>query len=234
MASLLFVLRRARRHWQLLLTLGLGVILATALMASGPLLAETVLEMGLHLTFQSSGVTDSNLRLTATAPVDEVDAQTLDAEVRRLVAATVGKHLDRTIRLAQSPWMFPWLDGVLATDQRLNLRAYEGIEDRLDYVAGGWPGQPSAEPAVIPVVVGDAMARALVLRVGQRLPLSLNPSNAEPDAWLEIAGIVRPHDPLDPYWFAEYSPLTPESPAPVHDDENGRYPVPIPGQWKEF
>ena len=37
------------------------------------------------------------------------------------------------------------------------------------------------------------------------------------------------------FQFCDYvDELTPESPAPVHDDENGRYPVPIPGQWKEF
>ncbi len=28
--------------------------------------------------------------------------------------------------------------------------------------------------------------------------------------------------------------FTPESPAPVHADAQGRYPVPIPGQWKEI
>ena len=25
-----------------------------------------------------------------------------------------------------------------------------------------------------------------------------------------------------------------DSPAPVHDDENGRYPAPVPGQWSEI
>ncbi|MFN2226573.1 MAG: FtsX-like permease family protein, partial [Anaerolineae bacterium] len=216
MASLLFVLRRARRHWQLLLTLSLGVILATGLMASGPLLAETVVEMGLHLTFQSSDVPESNLRLVTTAAVDQIDSAALDGEVRDLLGAALGKHLDRTIRSAQSPWVFPWLDGEPAADQRLNLRAYEGIKDHLEYVAGEWPAESAmesgaeadAEPVVVPVVVGEAMARALVLRVGQRLPLSLRPGGAEPDAWLEVAGIARPRDPLEAYWFGRYSPLT--------------------------
>ena len=37
------------------------------------------------------------------------------------------------------------------------------------------------------------------------------------------------------FQFCDYvDDLTPDSPAPVHDDKNGRYPVPIPGQWKEF
>jgi hypothetical protein len=217
-ASLLFVLRRARRHWQLLLTLSLGAILATALLASGPLLAETVVEMGLHLTFQSSGVPEANLRLATTAAVGEVDSRALDAEVRDLLRATLGKHLDRTIWSAQSPWAYscmpgayPWDQGEPATDQRVNLRAYEDIGDHLEYVAGGWPAEAGSEPGVVRVVVGEAMARALVLRVGQRLPLSLEPGSAQPDAWLEVAGIVRPQDPLDAYWFGGHSPLTSQS-----------------------
>jgi hypothetical protein len=37
------------------------------------------------------------------------------------------------------------------------------------------------------------------------------------------------------FFFCDYvDQLTPDSPAPVHDDEQGQYPVPIPGRWKEF
>jgi predicted dehydrogenase len=37
------------------------------------------------------------------------------------------------------------------------------------------------------------------------------------------------------FQFCDYvDQLTPESAAPVVDDQEGRYPVPIPGQWKEY
>ena len=37
------------------------------------------------------------------------------------------------------------------------------------------------------------------------------------------------------YQFCDYlADLTPESPAPVETDDEGRFPVPIPGMWKEF
>ncbi len=37
------------------------------------------------------------------------------------------------------------------------------------------------------------------------------------------------------FQFCDYvDDMTPNSPAPVHDDKDGRYPVPIPGKWKEF
>ena len=208
MTSLPFILRRARRHWQILLTLSLGVILATALLASGPLLVNTVIEMGLQLTFQSSSVTETNLRLTTAAQADPAGFHALDDEIRALLRSTLAEHLDGVVWSAQSAWIFPWLGGEPTTDQRITLRAYQGLEDHVEYVAGGWPAEAAGEPGVIRAVTSDAMARSLVLRVGDRLPLSLDPSSAQPHAWIEVAGIVRPKDPLDPYWFGEFSPLT--------------------------
>ena len=35
--------------------------------------------------------------------------------------------------------------------------------------------------------------------------------------------------------FCDYKDdLSPESPAPVEANEEGQFPVPIPGQWQEF
>ncbi len=36
------------------------------------------------------------------------------------------------------------------------------------------------------------------------------------------------------HFFSDYANLTPESPAPVHANDQGRYPVPVPGKWKEM
>jgi ABC-type antimicrobial peptide transport system permease subunit len=107
----------------------------------------------------------------------------------------------------------------LAADQRVDLCSYEGIQDRVEYVAGEWPGETSGEPIgfaqgrpdVIRAVISDGMARSFVLRVGDRLPLSFKQNSAEPDVWIEVAGIVRPKNPRDPYWFGESSPLTSQS-----------------------
>jgi len=214
-----FILRRARHHWQILLTLSLGVILTlslgviltTALLSSGPLLVDAVVEMGLYLTLSSADVETANLRITTQAPVDQAGFQTLDDEIKAQLQAALGQHLDRVVRTAGSEWMFPWVDGQPATGQRVNLRFYEGIQDHVEYVAGGWPDEPSDSPDVIRAVISDGMARSFVLRVGDRLPLSLRQNSAEPDVWIEVAGIVRPQNPRDPYWFGEFSPLTSQS-----------------------
>jgi hypothetical protein len=213
-----FILQRARRHWQLLLTLSLGVVLTTALLASGPLLVDSVVEMGLYRTLESSGA-EGNLRLAATARVDQAGFQTLDREIQVLLRTALGKHLDRVAWSVESPWMFRWAGGRLY--EQVNLRYYDGIQDRVEYVAGGWPGKASVDPNVIRAVISDGMARSFALHVGDRLPLGLAQSSAVPTVWIEVAGIVRPQDPLDPYWFGEFSPLTTQG-------QSGQYSVIVP------
>ncbi len=215
MTFLLFILRRARRHWPIMLTLGLGVLLTTSLLASGPLLVDTVIEMGLCLTFANSGATGGNLRLTTTSiQGDQIASQALDGEIQSLLQTALGEHVERVVRSAESIRMFPWTDGQVATDQRVNLRFYEGLQDHVEYVTGEWPEQASDEPIdfaqgrpnVIRAIVSDGMARSFVLRVGERLPPSYKSHSAEPDVWIEVAGIVRPRNPRDPYWFGEFGP----------------------------
>ena len=208
MAFLPFVLRRAGRQWQLLVTLVLGTVLATALMASGPLLVHRVTEMGLHLTLQSSGVADGNLRLTASGGTDQTDFLALDSELQTLLRSALGEHLGSVTRSAQSGWTFPWAGDQLVTNQRVNLRFYEGIQDRVEYVAGRWPETASGDVNVIRAVVSEGMVRSFALRVGDRIPVSLSQNSTEPNAWIEVTGVVRPQNPRDPYWFGEFSPLT--------------------------
>ncbi len=220
MAFLPFILRRARRHWQILLALSLGVVLTTALLASGPLLVDAVVEIGLYRTLESSGATGGNLRLTTTARVDQSGFQTLDREIQILLRAALDEHLDRVVWSAESQWMFLRTSDHLG--ERVNLRYYDGIQDHVEYVAGEWPGNASVDPNVIRAVIGYGMARSFALRVGDRLPLSLAQNSTVPTAWIEVAGIVRPRDPLDPYWFGEFSPLTDQG-------QSGQYSVIMPG-----
>ncbi|MBI5035405.1 MAG: ABC transporter permease [Chloroflexi bacterium] len=206
-----FILRRATRHWQILLTLSLGVVLTTALLASGPLLVDAVIEMGLYRTLQSSGAVESNLRLTTNARVDQAGFQNLNRDIQTLMRNAVGEHLDRIAWLAESPSMLIWTGSRVT--ERIVFRSYDGFQDRVEYVAGEWLQRPSDDPQVIRVVVGDGMARSFGLRVGDRLPLSQAENSAVPTVWIEVVGIVRPRDPLDPYWFGEFNPLSTNQPG---------------------
>ncbi|MGD8245496.1 MAG: hypothetical protein PVI63_09920, partial [Anaerolineae bacterium] len=229
MAFLPFILKRARRHWQLLLTLSLGVMMATALLASGPLLVDAVVELGLTLTLRSSSVGDANLRLTTSREVDRLNVKAFkafDSEIKALLSSSLGRHLELVTLSAESQWMFPWVGGRLAEDQRVKLCFYEGTQDHVEYVAGAWPGEPTDDTAVVRAVISDGMARAFALRAGDRLPLSLKEDGDLPDIWIEVAGVVQPRNPRDPYWFGELSPLTARS----SDEWLGEYSVVVPAE----
>jgi hypothetical protein len=202
-----FILSRARRHWGTLLALSLGVVLATALLSSAPLLVDAVIDLGLKQTLSGAAVAEGNLRLTAHAEVDQAGFQALDGDITGLLRSTLGDHLGPVTPSAGSGWTFPWLSGQQLADQRVNLLFYEGIQEHLAYLGGEWPGEPSGEPNVVRAVVSDEMARAFALRPGDRLPVSFQGESAGPDAWIEVTGVVQPRDPRDPFWFGEFNPL---------------------------
>jgi hypothetical protein len=211
MAFLPFILRRATRHWQILLTLGLGVILSTALLTSSPLLVDTVVEFGLRHTLQNSEPADSHLRLSTRIETDQARYQALDAQVQARLQERLGAHLNQTIRLVDSPKMFPWVEGQLVADQRIGLSTYEGIAEHVEFIEGGWPGAAPGGPNVVPAVIPEEMALTYVLRVGDRLPLSFKPESEAVEAWIEVTGIARPQHPRDPYWFGDLSPMLSQS-----------------------
>jgi ABC-type lipoprotein release transport system permease subunit len=211
MTFLPFILRRATRHWQILLTLSLGVILATALLVSGPLLVDEVIELGLQRTLQSAAPLDGHLRLTAQTTMDQAGYAALDAQINGVFQERLGAHLGQVVRATCSNWTFPWVAGQLVADQRVNLCAYQDIVNHAEVIAGAWPAAPATEPNVIPAVIGEEMAQLYTLRVGDRLPLSFQQQDDQPRAWIEVTGIVWPQNPRDPYWFGEFSPLATQS-----------------------
>jgi hypothetical protein len=105
-----FVIRRATRHWQILLTLSLGVLLSTALLATTPLLVNTVVEFGLRRTLLSADPLAGNLRLKAFGKVGVSEYQALNEEIRALLAARLGRQVNQVIPSAGARWLFPWLD----------------------------------------------------------------------------------------------------------------------------
>ncbi len=211
MAIVHYLVRRAARHWHLFLTVSLGVILATALLASAPLLVDTVTEFALRHKLQSSEVLDANLRLRRHAPSEEEVVRTVDAQVRAMVDRHLGDKVNQIVLAMGSYWMIPWIGGEPLVKERVNLRLYEGIEERVELVAGTWSSETELKRGVFPAVIGDGMAEAYDLQVDELLPLSYESNRQEPTRWLRVTGIARPRDPTDLYWFGAYSPLRAQS-----------------------
>jgi ABC-type lipoprotein release transport system permease subunit len=226
MNLLAFILHRSKRHWQVLVPLILGVIIATSLLASGPMLVDTIMDFAMAYKLRNADPLDGNIRLTTYIASDVAVYQDVDKQVRNLVNDELGPYVNQVISSVGSNWTFPWLNGQIVTDQRVNLSFYEGIQDQVELTAGKWPSVQPPTNGVVPAAISEAMASAYTLQVGDRLPISLKNSENTPSLWIQVEAIIRPKNPRLPYWFGEFSPLRPQS------DQNwtAQYSVIIPAR----
>ena len=206
-----FILRRAARHWQILLTLSLGVLLSTAMLASSPILVNTVVEFGLRRTLLAADSATSDLRLKAFGRLDANKYAELDGQVQQIVNGRINAFIDQTVPVLGSRWFHPWQEGTLLSEERVNFRTY-GLDDSdirqyVNFVAGEWPAESQPAPGVVVVVIGQEMASAYSLQVGDTLPVSVARDGETPEFSLQISGIIQPIDGGDPYWFGAASPM---------------------------
>ncbi len=210
-----FLVRRIRRHWQILLTLSLGVFLSTSLLASSPILVNTVVEFGLRRTLIAADPLSSNLRLKTFGRVDESSYPELDSQTQSHLRPRLQNHMIQVIPTAGTRWLFPWVDEQPVSDQRVNIRFYGRNEtDIVRYVnlaSGAWPSAPDQSADRLPAVISEEFAQAYDLAVGDLLPLSFTRQESSPNFWLEISGIIQPIDPRDSYWFGGLTPLHAQS-----------------------
>lgn len=213
MNLLSLVLRRAAHHWQMLATLGLGVIIATALLAAGPVLVNTVVEFGLRRSLLAADPLAGNLVLRAFGRTDADEFAAHDAAVRTTVATRLDPYQERIVSSVGARWLFPWVDDVLLADERLIPRVYgddKSLRAHAELVAGTWP-TGGANGDTFRAVIGEELAAAYGLAAGDRLPLSAGRDESAPTFFMEVAGIIRPLDADDPYWFGALGPLRSQS-----------------------
>ena len=118
MKASLYALRRALHHWQTLLTIILGVIVATGVLASGPLLVNTVMEFALPHKLRMVSPLDSNLRISTYDALNFESYQGLDDSVHDQVEHRMGSFTQQIISSVGSGWAYPW-----QMEQMLSLRA---------------------------------------------------------------------------------------------------------------
>ena len=208
MSLLAYFFRRLQHRWQMIVLLFLSVGLATGLLASGPVLADTVIGFALPYRLRSSSPLKANLQLTGYEIIDLAVYQALDAQVNHLVQQRIGAYTAQVIGGGRTNWMFPWHLEQLAADQRINIRFYTGMDEHIEWVAGGWPQGEPLRGQVIYAAVSELLAESYELHVGSRLPLSKHDRESAPSLWLEVTGILKARNAREAYWFGEFSPLT--------------------------
>jgi ABC-type lipoprotein release transport system permease subunit len=189
-------LRRARADWPIVIAASLTMLLATTLLAAGPIYSAGVSVAGLRQLLSEASVEAANVRVSAGVPperLDTVDQQiaaelqraagTLPAEVARLGTGDAFELPDQpsdVLDLAQSGFA-------------------EGLERHATLVAGAWP-VANQEP--VGVAVSDAVAEQLGLGAGDRLDLVSRRDTALVLP-VTIAAVFRIDDTADPFWWSD-------------------------------
>ena len=201
-----FLINRARRHWQVLSTVLLGVLISTAFLASGPIIVNTVIDFALPHKLRSSLNENGILYLTTYNNQGEYEHNEIKTNIHNILTTNLGE-IQEIVDSTASPWIYPWQEGSLIPDERINLRSYGGIEQRIKFVSGGWPQNPSLDPRLIQAVISTPMADAFAIGVGDHLPISKRFNELQPSYWIEVSGIYQPIDASDLYWLIESNPF---------------------------
>jgi ABC-type antimicrobial peptide transport system permease subunit len=202
-----FVLNRAGYHWLIFFTLLLGVIFSITLLASGPLIVNTVLDLSLPHKLRSLEPLDGNLHLTANEHFNENDYYQYADNIRGKLFNYLGNYISTIINGGTTGYIYPWLDGFLLRDHRVSVAFYQDLEKNALLLEGEWPSEGIEGGKEIRVVISSNMSNDYHLLVGDRLPLSYTPNESEPSIWLRISGIISQTDPQDIYWFGDINPL---------------------------
>ncbi|NNC91336.1 MAG: hypothetical protein HKN80_02465, partial [Acidimicrobiia bacterium] len=191
------VVRRAMADRMILLAAALTILLATMLVASGPIYANAVTLSSVQRTLSDAEVAAANVaistRVTAAtfAATDELVSDQLDRSF-----ALPGYTEWR--RITSDSYSLPVGPDEAVTDLAV-FRYFEDIEKHASILEGSWP---SATGVPYESSIPDAAAAALSLKVGDELELTSRRDSTS-RVRTRIAGIYRVDDPQDPFWYSD-------------------------------
>jgi hypothetical protein len=200
MVAMLWIsLRRSVADWPIVLAAGVICLLAATLLAAGSIYAGAVSTAGLHRVLADSPASEANIEVSVRAdPAESVAIDAVVSEELRRVMEPPGGVIFRHARSDS----FALPDQPAGSVRELAvLGSAEGLADHASLVSGSWP-EGAVSITSIPVAVTEAVAAALDLEVGERLPLQSR-LDAGFVAPVEIAGIFRIDDPGSTYWWDE-------------------------------
>jgi len=208
-----FLYRRSRQHWLLLLTLIFGVLLATAFLASGPVLVDALMEFGLRRTLLNANTQADVLYFTIRESADPAVYQRINDRLEAFLSESLGAMVDGLTPAGNVGFLYPWEDGKIDLERRLTVGFYGAdlteLDPRVEFASGAFPGTAEVGSGEIPVYIGLFLADSAGVRAGDLLPVSVNPRAEQPELNLRVAGVISPRDYQDPYWLDHFNPFWP-------------------------
>jgi hypothetical protein len=194
------VLRRARHDRLVVAAAFLTILLATTLLASGPIYAEAVAASGLQRTLEDAPVRDATVAVSGqVAPGDygALDKQVIDAVSEVFGVDSVDVHRSSL----SGSFSLPEREG-LPEDALTVFGSFDGIEDRAELIAGQWPAGPAGVD--VEAALSEPAARALGLEQGDTIEVA--PVQEEDETIsVRVTGVYRVASVDDAYWWG--SPL---------------------------
>jgi hypothetical protein len=195
------VLKRAAHDRLVVAAAFLTVLLATTLLAAGPVYSEAVALSGLRRTLEDAPVREVTVAVQGRLPADDYSAA--DERVTATLEAVFGQEgvaIHRS-RLSDS-YALPAREGVPGGALAV-FGSYDDLRGHATLVAGDWPSG-ALEDGAVEAALPEPAAEALGLALGDALAL---PSVQDEDEQVtaRIAGVYRVDDVDDPFWWA--SPL---------------------------
>ncbi len=210
---LTFLFRRSRHHWMVLLTLAFGVILATAFLASGPILIDALMEFGLRRSLLNANSRRDVFYLIARESSDQGDYQILDAQLQDFIHERLDDLDVAFIPSGHVGFMYAWQDEEPVLDRRLTLgfygSNYNELNQHVDLTAGSLPHSGNQDSNEIPAFLGSMLAHEISVQVGDLVPVSISARALEPEFNVRVKGLISPNDFHDPYWLDHFNPFWP-------------------------
>lgn len=215
--------RRSLSTWRLLAVLGLGIIIAAALLAASPIYARTMADLGLTFTIRDQLSESPGNRVSVPAvPLGSETGLRLRDAIERRIEERIGWFSGGESRVLVGPRFFIAQQEEAPPPQAPlgQLQSLTGYESHVAVLEGSLP-RPAAPGEPIQVAISRDSARAARLAVGQQVALVEDidtcareipredrppPPPCTPTAGMTftlpavITAIIEPTDPADPFW----------------------------------
>ena len=200
-------LRRTRADWPIVAAAGLITLLAAVLLSAGPIYSSAASAAGLHRALADAPPADVSVQVSLYRAADAVATVggRVQSEMERVIAP-VGGSIVRDWR-GVSLLELPPLPAGEAGDQAI-IGFRDGLPGHATLVDGDWPTDASGSSGPIPVVIVDAAAKELHLRVGDTLTLVAHRFDETLPVTVRVVGIFVADAAADPYWTGEAQLVT--------------------------
>ncbi|MGB7860770.1 MAG: FtsX-like permease family protein [Acidimicrobiia bacterium] len=190
------LVKRLAADWLILSAVGITILLAGVLLASGPIYADAVTISALQRSLADAPVVDAYIEIRQDTPphLYELSDQLLTESIEDIFGEIPTEILHQI-----DSESFQLVENADGTVDLASFRYLENIESHATLVEGTWPANGSAphETAVL-----ESTADQLELSVGDRLTLT-NRLDESLVADVVVAGIYQVTDPRDPFWFED-------------------------------